>query len=434
MVHSWYIYKMIEQLKQELEKVFGQKVEKRRECEALALDLYTKTGMVISYNTLRRLFGIIEFREPRLSTLDALSKYIGFSSYYDFTHRFRAVDEWPKWENLFFNIDQNDINELMNMFTYRLSQKDDFTYSFTVLLRELIYRRDLASLKVILANEAWSFRQLPYENALKIGVVIGRLFRFVNDDTFEKELLKLPLFRDLVLKMFVDYSGLNKKYGMWISYVNELPAIDEESLIFTNGVLIWKDLLNGRQITSEHLQRIPHLSVDLHPILYGRIAALHLMTELSVDERTQIYTDWSELIKKHPERTLEYIFVSNVQCLVFPTMEFSNFLYSCEKHASNVHFWYNRSQLNVYYLSLLQHAIFAGETKKAKNILQQIDLSYLRYGYDEFLLLFVYLFEHELCIDPTEKEERWEQLLNHASYLNYPIFTEEYFKGYFNRV
>jgi hypothetical protein len=37
-------------------------------------------------------------------------------------------------------------------------------------------------------------------------------------------------------------------------------------------------------------------------------------------------------------------------------------------------------------------------------------------------------------MDPTEKDERWQKLLSHASYLNYPIFTEEYFKGYFNRV
>jgi hypothetical protein len=231
--------------------------------------------------------------------------------------------------------------------------------------------------------------------------------------------------------MFVDYSGLNKKYGSWISYVNQLPDIDEESLIFTNGVLVWRDLLNGRQITEEHLSRIPALSVDLHPILYGRVAALLLMTDLSVKERNQLFSDWSVLIKKRPERTLEYIFVSNVQCLVFPSMDFSNFLYSFEKHASNVHFWYNLSQLNVYYLSLVQHALFIGKTQKARTYLQQIDLTYLRYGYDEFLLLFVYLFQHELCDDTAEKLNHWQQLLSHATYLNYPIFTEEYFRGYF---
>ena len=431
MVHKWYIYDVIEKLKQEVEKVFGQKIQKRKQCEELAEDLYAKTGVFISYNTFRRLFGIIEYREPRISTLDILSKYIGFSSYRDFMNRFHSVDEWPKWENLFLGVDKQDTSKLVDKFKYRFYQKDDFPYSFSVLLRELIYRRDLKSLQVILAQDEWSFANLPYELALKIGVVVGSQFRFVADEAFEQELLKIPLFRDLVLKMFVDYSGLNKKYGSWISYVNQLPNIDEESYIFTNGVLIWKDLLNGCQITAEHLNRIPALSVDLHPILYGRIAALYLMTEISSEERIHLFSDWSDLIKKHPERTLEYIFVSNVQCLVFPSMDFSNFLFSFEKHASNVHFWYNLSQLNVYYLSLVQHAIFVGQTQKAQDYLQQIDLTYLRYGYDEFLLLFVYLFGHELSQDPNEKNELWQQLLDHAAYLSYPIFTDAYFDAYF---
>lgn len=431
MVHKWYIYAVIKELKQEVEKVFGQKIQKRKQCEELAEDLYTKTGVFISYNTFRRLFGVIEYHEPRFSTLDALSKYIGFSSYRDFMNRFHSVDEWPKWENLFLGVDNQDVTKLVDMFKYRFYQKDDFSYSFSVLLRELIYRRDLKSLQVILVQDEWSFANLPYELALKIGVVVGRQFRFVDDEVFEQELLKIPLFRDLILKMFVDYSSLNKKYGRWISYVNKLPNIDKESLIFTNGVLIWKDLMNGLELTSEHLARVPQLSEDLHPILYGRVAALYLMTEISVEERIQLFSAWFDLIKKHPERTLEYIFVSNVQCLVFPSPDFSNFLYSFKKHASTVHFWYNLSQLNIYYLSLVQHAIFTEQRTLARDILEEIDLSYLRYGYDEFLLLFVYLFQHELCLDPNEKNELWQKLLDHAAYLNYPIFTEEYFRGYF---
>lgn len=423
---------MIEELKREVEKVFGRKIEKRAHCELLASDLYAKTNIFISYNTFRRLFGIIEQREPRQSTLDALSKYIGFSSYHDFTNRFHSVDEWPKWENLFIGIDQYEPHELVNIFKYRFSQNEDFPYSFTVVLRELIYRRDLASLQVILSQNEWSFSNLPYQIALKIGVVVGRQFRFVEDELFERELLKIPLFRDLVLKMFVDYSGLNKKYGRWISYVNQLSDLDEESLIFTNGILIWKDLLNGHAISTEHFERLPKLSEDLHPVLYGRIAGLNVISKVILEERKELYANWTYLIKKQPERTLEYLFVSNVQCLVFPILDFSQFLTSFEKHASTVHFWYNLSQLNVYYLTVVQNAIFVGQLEKAITYLNRIDLSYLRYGYDEFLRLFVYLFQHELCQETKEKEEIWRQLLDHAAYLNYPIFTEEYFRDYFH--
>jgi len=423
---------VINDLKLEVEKVFGHKIQKRKNCEGLAQELYIKTGNLISYNTIRRLYGLIAYREPRKSTLDAFAMYIGFSSYHDFTVRFHSVDEWPKWENLFLGVDKQEATKLVEMFKYRFYQKDDFPYSFSVLLRELIYRRDINTLRIILSQKEWSFANLPYEIALKIGVVVGRQLRFVQDEVFEQELLKIPLFRDLVLKMFVDYSGLNKKYGSWISYVNQLPDIDEESLIFTNGVLVWKDLLNGMKLTSGHLKRIPALSEDLHPILYGRVASLHLMFAKERKEKDKLFAAWTKIIELHPERTLEYIFVANVQCLVFASPEFSNFLYSCQKHASTVHFWYNVSQLNIYHLSLVQHAIFTDQKTLARDILKKIDLSYVRYGYDEFLLLFVYLFQHELSQVPTEREELWQRLVDHAVYLNYPIFTEEYFRGYFS--
>lgn len=151
------------------------------------------------------------------------------------------------------------------------------------------------------------------------------------------------------------------------------------------------------------------------------------MIKQEYSELEFVFQKWSTLIKKSPERTLEYIFVSNVQCLVFPSMDFSHFLISFEKHASTLHFWYNHSQLNVYYLSIVQHAIFVGQIEKARTYLQKTDISYFRCGYDELLLLFVNLFQYELCQDSTEQKEIWDRLLNHAAYLNYPIFTEEYF-------
>jgi hypothetical protein len=158
---------------------------------------------------------------------------------------------------------------------------------------------------------------------------------------------------------------------------------------------------------------------------------MYVMAAKSLNEKEKLFATWTKIIELHPKRTLEYIFVANVKCLVFPSPEFSNFLYSCKKHASMVHFWYNLSQLNLYYLSLVQHAIFNEQRSLARDILMKIDLSYLRYGYDEFLLLFVYLFQYELCLDSNEKNELWQKLLDHATYLNYPIFTEGYFRGYF---
>jgi hypothetical protein len=64
---------MVEELKSQIEKTFGKKLNSRGDCELLSDDLHRKIGVVISYNTLRRLYGLAEFRQPRLSTLNHLS-------------------------------------------------------------------------------------------------------------------------------------------------------------------------------------------------------------------------------------------------------------------------------------------------------------------------------------------------------------------------
>lgn len=49
------------------------------DCEYLALDIESVTGEHIGVNTLKRLLGFIDDeREPRISTLDVIARYLGF--------------------------------------------------------------------------------------------------------------------------------------------------------------------------------------------------------------------------------------------------------------------------------------------------------------------------------------------------------------------
>lgn len=49
------------------------------DCEFLALDIESKTGEHIGVNTVKRLLGLItDERQPRISTLDVIARYLGF--------------------------------------------------------------------------------------------------------------------------------------------------------------------------------------------------------------------------------------------------------------------------------------------------------------------------------------------------------------------
>ena len=52
------------------------------DCEYLALDIESVTGEHIGVNTLKRLLGFInDEREPRISTLDVIARYLGFDNW-----------------------------------------------------------------------------------------------------------------------------------------------------------------------------------------------------------------------------------------------------------------------------------------------------------------------------------------------------------------
>jgi len=75
---------VIDELKAQIERTFGQKVTNRRQAELLSQDIYLKTKQLVSYNTIRRFFGLVAFTKPRQSTLDYLAQYCSFSSYLEF--------------------------------------------------------------------------------------------------------------------------------------------------------------------------------------------------------------------------------------------------------------------------------------------------------------------------------------------------------------
>ena len=69
-------------LKKKIEEKFGEKVCYSRQCEAISEAIFEATGERLSLVTLKRFFGFTTAEvEPRLSTLDILSKYCGYASF-----------------------------------------------------------------------------------------------------------------------------------------------------------------------------------------------------------------------------------------------------------------------------------------------------------------------------------------------------------------
>ena len=69
-------------IRQLLKDKSGKSLLYSSDCEYLALDIESVTGEHIGVNTLKRLLGMIaDEREPRISTLDILARYLGYESW-----------------------------------------------------------------------------------------------------------------------------------------------------------------------------------------------------------------------------------------------------------------------------------------------------------------------------------------------------------------
>lgn len=80
----------IKRLKQKVEACFGQPVKTSRHFDLLCESILKRTGILLSATTLKRFWGYLdEHVEPRLHTLDTLSRYAGWSNW-------QAFEEYPK--------------------------------------------------------------------------------------------------------------------------------------------------------------------------------------------------------------------------------------------------------------------------------------------------------------------------------------------------
>ena len=69
-------------IKAEIERAYGQPLKYPADCHCLALSIRDSLNETIGVTTLKRIFGFVsDVKEPRISTLDILAKYCGFSGY-----------------------------------------------------------------------------------------------------------------------------------------------------------------------------------------------------------------------------------------------------------------------------------------------------------------------------------------------------------------
>ncbi len=423
---------MIDELKLEIEKTFNRKITDRGHCESLVQDIYEKTGALLSYNTIRRIFGLAEYRKPREHTLDQFAVYCGFRSFKDFSQRYTEVDSWPTWERLFVDLSADNSSDFMELLRYRKRHNDHFTVSFTIGVRELINRRDLDGLRKVFRDPDFQFAVLPYDEVAQIGVLVGLHFRNFHDQDLEEQLLLEPNFRDLVFKIFVDYGRLNQKYGKWIQFLLNQTNMDKETIVFIACLDRWRSFLMQEELVENKVQLLPELLESQHPILFGRIFGLKMLLTKNKSSKRSLIAKLKRRLDAEPQFATELLYEPCVQCLVSRDPDLMKVVLDYTHLVNDIKFWYHFSQVSIHRVFQVSNLIDSGQYLKAKSILETIPYGHIRHGYKEFIELFVTFFKLKIAErldEPTEMLA--SQFLIYRTKIDYPIFTDAYFDAYF---
>lgn len=414
---------MIEYLKKLTEKNAGFSIQDRGDCQLLSELILEKTDELISYNTLRRLFGLASYVKPSKNTLDTLARFNGYKDYVHYLNINPYEAYWSDKEKL-YSLLQEDSESLLyfiNGLDYKSEQALDFMIS---LCRELVYLDKQTLLVAVFNSKFFIERHFSYSETLHFGNSIGMLFKThkLSDD----KLLLNTNFLKYVYCIYVDYSNLNGYYGDWCSYVSTTTS-DIQIKCFSLAVLELKKYLNGLPVTYDYFSTVS--TQDFHPILTGRIFSVQL---LSNKYDSNDVTAFFNTIKISPqEHVLDYLYEPMIVALLSGNFLFMDMLLkfiSIQK--IKVRYYYHEHHINLFrLLSVFNTKLDLNELDIEENQTSIFEEDYFKYSYKEIITILI-------CVYKFHSNDNADFHLNEykilSKKLNYPIFTDEYLVDYFN--
>jgi hypothetical protein len=240
----------VEKLKDTVEREFGRRVSNRPDCEELSIAIFKKSKRLISYNTLRRFFGLAGQKNHSTvskASLDVLAIYCGFQSYFDFCTQLESIDNLGKLYKVQLEIVQQNPLDLSTI-EHCLSQfeNNEHLYSLMNYITVVAFKKgDVAFLKQLFTiqrvfNGDHYLHPHLYYLIQTIGVQVQSHPEIATE--LWKSWAQDSKARFYYFELFVDMSHLIQSHYIGIEFYVE-QAKDLQETIFAHSLLTWRHLL-----------------------------------------------------------------------------------------------------------------------------------------------------------------------------------------------
>ena len=415
---------MIDLLKKELELKLGQKIENLGDAELLANAIQETIDQQISYNTIRRFFGVSTNVKPNNNTLNILARFIGFKNYIHFTQTYSFREKKNIAEIIYKAIYNQDNEEIISLIKRIKKTPEDFVSFIILLVRELIYNKKYHILNNIFNLKEMEFNSFSYSEVLLIGNSTGLLLRKNPMDNYI--LLKNRNFLQCVYSSFVDYSNINGFYGEWAKFVVR-NKVNKEILIFSDAILQLRKFLNKKKIQNDYEELA--YSNKLHPILCSRLLSLSFLN--SPGQKTD--ETLSKYIKSHSKKKqiyVDYFYELFITAIYSKNIHLMKSLINIMNVSRISTFTYQKDHLNMYYFMCLFYYQSIKNKVEIKKYLKLININFFKSCYEDFINLLFQVFWYHQAKNKTTKESHRNKYLELAEKLNYPYFDEKFLLEY----
>ena len=414
---------MIAILKTSTQKKAGFKIDNYNTSRRLSDIICIETGITLSYNTLRRFFGVVKSVKPSNHTLDTLAVFNGFLNYTDFTRNFHLKNRWEE-EFKLASLMQDSEKELLLYVEENLHTNRNFMLKLTQIVRELMLVKNYTLLLQLFSLEKMTFDHFNFDDIAYFGNCTGRLLKtFDSQSQGLQKLLLNDNFLNLIITIYVDYTHLNSYYGNWLTIIeNNTKRNDIKQ--FCRGVLNLKMYLNN-QPHDHFFKLVPDSS--FHPILKGRIISQELF--YNSKDLNKIINNYHQQIQSSSETDIDYYFELITTAIITRNFEVMTWITEKFEVKTNYSNYYKFEHYEQYGLMVMLLFVFRQDFKSLLLWKKTISFDNFPRNYEILMQQYVYILKYH-----TSKKNKnfYKNKYTEGAKNYYPsFFNVAYLNNYF---
>ena len=413
---------MENKLKEITETKIGFKIKSLKDSKRLSQIIAKENDIIISYNTIRRFFGVVKNVQASNFTLDTLSKFNSFENYSDFLINFKLRNKWRQEFEISKIIHNDEDNKLLEYIDSSLGQKTSFNLKLIQIIRELLLIGNFNLIRRIFELKKMNANNFNYDGKVLIGMSTGYLIRVVNTkDKAFKQLILNENFLDLVITIFVDYENLGTFYAEIIKTIRNNTS-KKDIRIFCEGILNLNLFLSKKNNKSFYSLKEEN---DFHPILKSRIFSQNmLMDDDDIISKLNNYYQKNQVNGLLP---IEYLFEINFTSILTRNFEVMKWVIEKINPESEFTFFYKYEHYNNFLFMKLIYYTKMNDHKKIAIIDKNLTIQRFK-SYEGVALLYHNIYKFKW----TNDDKYFAKYMKLAKKVNPEFFTKKYFFDYFN--